>query len=162
MTRKSCDKGGRTAVFAGSFDPFTIGHHDIVMRGLALFDRIVICVGVNADKSGKTGTALERVESIRRVYACEPRVEVASWSGLTVDFAHERDACALLRGIRSVKDFEYERNLADANLRIGSIETVLLYSSPEYSWVSSSLVRELMSYGRDVSSMLPPGVFSPV
>lgn len=146
-------------VFAGSFDPFTIGHHDLVVRALALFDRVVVCVGVNACKSGHTGTAAERVETISHIYRGEPRVEVASWTGLTVDFAREHGAAALLRGVRSVKDFEYERDLADANLRIGGIDTVLLYSSPEYSWVSSSLVRELLSYGHDVSDLLPPADF---
>lgn len=160
MTRRLCDGGERVAVFAGSFDPFTIGHYDVVARALEIFDRIVVCVGINAGKTGATGTAYERAQAIGRVYAGEPRVEVATWSGLTVDFARERGACALLRGIRSVKDFEYERDLADANLRIGGIETVLLYSSPEYSWVSSSLVRELMSYGHDVSRMLPAQGFN--
>ena len=135
MTPKSCDSAGRTAVFAGSFDPYTVGHHDVVERGLALFDRIVVCVGVNARKSDVTGTAEERVEAIRRIYAGEPRVAVAAWRGLTVDFARGCGACALLRGVRSVKDFEYDRDLADANLRIGGIETVLLYASTEYSWV---------------------------
>lgn len=159
MTRKSCEEAVRTVVFAGSFDPFTIGHHDLVVRALALFDRVVVCVGVNAGKSGHTGTAAERVETIRRIYRGESRVEVDSWAGLTVDFAREHAADALLRGVRSVKDFEYERDLADANLRIGGLDTVLLYSSPEYSWVSSSLVRELISYGRDVSDLLPPDDF---
>lgn len=161
MTRKSCDEAVRTAVFAGSFDPFTIGHHDIVKRGLALFDKIIVCVGVNSGKSGHTGTAEERAAAIRSVYAGEPRVVAALWNGLTIDFAREHGACALLRGVRSVKDYEYERDLADANLRLGGIDTVLLYSSPEYAWVSSSLVRELMSYGRDVSAMLPPVYFRP-
>ncbi len=159
MTRKSCDGAVRTVVFAGSFDPFTIGHHDLVVRALALFDKVVVCVGVNAGKSGHTGTAAERVETIRSVYRGEPRVEVAAWAGLTVDFAREHGAAALLRGVRSVKDFEYERDLADANLRIGGIDTVLMYSSPEYSWISSSLVRELMSYGREVDNLLPPADF---
>lgn len=143
-----------TALFAGSFDPFTIGHHRIVQRALKLFDSIVVAVGTNAGKN-TLYTVDERVEMISALYANEPRVKVCSYSGLTMDFAHDIGACCLLRGVRSVKDFEYERELADLNLRMGGIETVLLMSEPEYSAVSSSVVRELISYGKDVSMFLP-------
>ncbi|MCM1068238.1 MAG: pantetheine-phosphate adenylyltransferase [Muribaculaceae bacterium] len=151
MTPTSTDKGGRTALFAGSFNPFTRGHADIVARGLEIFDRIVIGVGVNADKAGGTDCSA----AIRELYADEPRVEVAVYSTLTADFAAELGASALLRGVRTVKDFEYERDLADINRQLSGIETVILFSRPEYAAISSSVVRELQCYGRDVSPFLP-------
>ena len=144
----------KTALFAGTFDPYTIGHHSIVARSLEMFDKIVVAVGRNAGKNNLLDTE-ERVERIKRLYANEPRVEVASYEGLTTDFAKEQGACCLLRGIRSVKDFEYERDLADLNRTISGIETVLLISEPQYAAISSSAVRELMSYGKDVSKFLP-------
>lgn len=145
----------RTAVFAGSFRPFTIGHADIVHRGLRLFDRIIICIGVNYDKPDDMNTVQERTETIRGIYANEPRVTVESHYGITADFVRECGACALLRGVRSVKDYEYERDLADANLNLAGIDTVILYTRPQLGWVSSSLVRELQSHGCDVSKLLP-------
>lgn len=145
----------RIAVFAGSFRPFTIGHADIVERGLAIFDRIIICIGVNFAKPDDEDAAKERAEDIRRIYACEPRVDVECHGGITSDFALSRGACALLRGARSVKDYEYERDLADANFSLSGIDTVIFFTRPHLGWVSSSLVRELQSYGRDVSHLLP-------
>lgn len=144
----------RKALFAGTFDPFTIGHHSIVMRSLAMFDKIIIAIGRNAAKRQLLDTE-ERIERISRLYADEPRIEVTSYEGLTTDFAKEQGACCLLRGIRSIKDFEYERDLADLNRTISGIETVLLVSEPQYAAISSSAVRELMSYGKDVSKFLP-------
>lgn len=145
---------GKCALFAGTFDPFTIGHHRIVQRALQLFSRVIIAVGRNSDKLAKYSTD-ERVEHLRRLYADEPRVEAVAYDGLTVDFAKEVGADCLLRGVRSIKDFEYERELADINRRISGIETLLLVSEPEYASISSSVVRELMSYGKDVSDLLP-------
>lgn len=145
---------GKTALFAGTFDPFTIGHHRIVMRALQLFSRVVIAVGRNSGKQALHSVD-ERVEQLRRLYADEPRVEAFAYDGLTVDFAKEIGADCLLRGVRSVKDFEYERDIADINLRLGGMDTVLLISEPEYASVSSSVVRELMKYGKDVSALLP-------
>lgn len=145
----------RTAVFAGTFRPFTIGHADIVERGLRIFDHIIICIGVNYAKPEDTYSAQERAETIKNIYANDSRVTVKCYSGITTDFAIEQGACALLRGVRSVKDYEYERDLADANLALSGIDTVILYTRPQLGWVSSSLVRELQSYGRDVSSLLP-------
>jgi pantetheine-phosphate adenylyltransferase len=144
----------RKALFAGTFDPFTIGHHSIVMRSLAMFDKIIIAIGRNAAKRQLLDTE-ERIERISRLYADEPRIEVTSYEGLTTDFAKEQGACCLLRGIRSIKDFEYERDLADLNRTISGIETALLVSEPQYAAISSSAVRELMSYGKDVSKFLP-------
>ena len=144
----------KTALFAGSFNPYTRGHHAIVQRALAIFDKVVVAIGCNMGKEGATDTA-ERRKAIEKVYADEPRVQVAVYSGLTMDYARSIGATALLRGVRSVKDFEYERDLADVNMRMGGIETVILMSSPENAAISSSLVRELMAYGKDVKDLLP-------
>ena len=144
----------KTAIFPGTFDPFTVGHASIVERGLPLFDRIVIGVGVN-DNKRTLYTNEERVRNIQEIYANEPRIKVVAYDDLTVDLAKREGAEFILRGIRSVKDFEYERELADVNFRIGGIETVILFSSPEYSSISSSVVRELAAYGKDVTGLLP-------
>lgn len=155
MTGKSTAAECRTAVFAGSFNPFTAGHADIVERGLALFDRIIVAVGINAAK-GIEGHAAA-ADAIRALYRDEPRVEVALYEGLTVDFARAAGAAALLRGVRSVRDFEYERDMADVNMRLAGIDTVILFSRPELAAVSASLVRELAAYGADTSPFLPKG-----
>ncbi|MBE6302314.1 MAG: pantetheine-phosphate adenylyltransferase [Bacteroidales bacterium] len=144
----------KTALFAGTFDPYTIGHHSIVKRAMAMFDKIIIAIGRNNAKASQTD-AEKRVENIARIYADEPRVEVVTYEGLTADFAREQGACCLLRGVRSVKDFEYERDLADLNREISGIETIILPCEPQYAAISSSAVRELMSYGKDVSKFLP-------
>lgn len=144
----------KIALFAGTFAPYTVGHHSIATRALAMFDKIIIAVGYNS-KKGSQGDTAERVKSIARIYADEPRIEVAAYEGLTADFAKERGACCLLRGVRSVKDFEYERDLADLNREISGLETVILPCEPQYAAISSSAVRELMSFGKDVSKFLP-------
>lgn len=144
----------KIALFAGTFAPYTVGHHSIATRALAMFDKIIIAVGYNSKKDS-TGDVAERVKSIARTYADEPRIEVAAYEGLTADFAKERGACCLLRGVRSVKDFEYERDLADLNREISGLETVILPCEPQYAAISSSAVRELMSFGKDVSKFLP-------
>ena len=144
----------KRALFAGTFDPYTIGHHSIVTRAMAMFDKIIIAIGHNSAKASQS-KAEKRAEDIARIYADEPRVEVVTYEGLTADFAKEQGACCLLRGVRSVKDFEYERDLADINREINGIETVILLSEPQYAAISSSVVRELMSYGKDVSKFLP-------
>lgn len=143
-----------TALFAGTFDPYTIGHHRIVQRALAMSDKIVIAIGRNIGKQTMLSIE-ERTEAIKKLYADEPRVEVTSYEGLTTDYAQSIGATHLLRGVRSVKDFEYERDLADLNLRIGGVDTLLLISEPEYAAISSSIVRELMSYGKDISKLIP-------
>ena len=144
----------KTALFAGTFDPYTKGHHSIVQRALAVFDKVVVAVGNNSGKE-KMLAPQERKAAIERVYSGEPRVEVVVYDGLTMDYARSIGAAAIVRGVRSVKDFEYERDLADINLRLGGIETVLFISTPENASLSSSVVRELASYGKDVSSLLP-------
>jgi len=147
----------RTGVFVGSFNPFTIGHDSIVRRALPLFDRLVI--GVVGDHVQKPGLqpAEERMQAIRQLYAYEPAIEVKSYYGLAVDFARKEGARFIVKGVRSAKDFEYEREQADINRQIsgGEIETILLYAEPQYASVSSSMVRELQHFGVDVSPFLP-------
>lgn len=142
------------ALFPGSFDPFTVGHADIVRRALPLFDRLIIAVGINPSKHGEQ-TAVQRVESIASLYRKEPRIEVRSYSSLTVDFASECGARYIVRGVRSPIDFEYERNMAEVNRRLSGVETVILCADPALAYISSSLVRELEAFGRDVSEYLP-------
>lgn len=144
----------KTAIFPGSFDPFTIGHYDIVMRGLQIFDEIIIGIGRNNNKQGYFPIN-ERITAIQSTFASEPRVRVMTYEGLTIDFAQAQNASCILRGVRSVQDFEYERNIAEANKQLSGIETILLYTRPEYAHISSSLVRELHSYKKDVSTLLP-------
>lgn len=138
----------------GSFDPFTIGHAAIVRRALPLFDRIVIGVGVNERKK-YLSSAQQRTDAIKTIYRNEPRIVVKEYGDLTVDFARREEAGFIIKGVRSLKDFEYEREQADINLRIGGIETLLFYAEPQYSSISSSMVRELMHFGKDVSEFLP-------
>lgn len=144
----------RVALFAGSFDPYTVGHHNIVERALALFDRIVVAVGYNSEKSGDASPD-ERCETIAAIYAGEPRVSVEKYDGLTADFARRCGAQVLLRGVRSAKDFEYERDLAEINRTFLGIETLLMPCDARYAAVSSSVVRELKKYGKDISDLLP-------
>lgn len=144
----------KRAIFPGSFDPYTIGHHDIVMRGLQVFDEIVIGIGHNYTKR-ETFPLEERLVAIQRIYSNEPRVRVEIYEGLTVDFALKHDAQFILRGVRSTLDFEYERNIAEANKQLSGIETILLYTRPEYAHISSTLVRDLHSHGKDIAAYLP-------
>lgn len=154
MTRRSPDP--RIALFAGSFNPFTIGHLSIVERGAAMFDKVVVGVGYNFAKAPEAAELASRVEAIERAVAhLGDAVEVVSFGGLTVDEAERHGAKFLLRGVRNAADFEYERSMADINRRLSGIETVLLYTLPELSAVSSSVVRELRVHGRDVSPFLP-------
>ena len=144
----------RTAIFPGSFDPFTVGHDSIVRRGLPMFDRIVIGVGINGSKRSLY-TPEQRVDAIARLYVAESRIKVVAYSGLTIDLAHEENAEFILRGIRSVKDFEYERDIAAMNKRLGNVETVMLFTEARYSHISSSVVRELYAFGKDITEFLP-------
>lgn len=148
----------RTGIFVGSFDPFTVGHDSIVRRALPLFDRLVIgVVGDNVQKPYMR-PAEERMEVIRRLYRQENAIEVKPYYGLAVDFAKAENAHFIVKGVRSAKDFEYEREQADINRLIthGEVETLLLYAEPHLSSISSSMVRELQHFGQDVSPFLPP------
>lgn len=147
----------RTAIFPGTFNPFTVGHQSIVERGLTLFDRVIIAVGYNEQKGQDAGVH-SNVARIRALYDSESRVTVEAYSGLTVDFARKTGACCILRGVRSTIDFEYEKTLADVNRRLNGIETVLLFTLPELACVSGSMVRELEHNGVDVTEYLGRGI----
>lgn len=153
MIQNSCNNK-RIALYPGTFDPFTTGHLSIVERGLALFDEIVIAVGINDSKRCYQPTA-ERVEHIKRVMKDYPQVRVIAYDSLTVEAAKQEGANFILRGVRTVADYEYERNLAYANRNISGIETVLLYTLPELSYISSTMVRDLQRHGYDASPYVP-------
>ena len=139
----------------GTFDPFTIGHDSIVRRVLPLFDRLVIgVVGDNVHKPNMR-PAEERIKAISDVYQGEPAIEVKPFYGLAMDFARQEGAHFIVKGVRSVSDFEYEQWQADLNRRLGGIETILLYAEPQLASVSSSAVRELSHFGVDVNRFLP-------
>ena len=145
----------RIALFPGSFDPFTKGHKNIVERTLqSVADTVIIAIGNNCEKKCMQ-TVDERVESIQRVFKGNDKVRVVAYEGLTIDFAKSVNADFIVRGVRSIKDFEYEREIAEVNRKLSGIETILLYTEPEYASISSSIVRELKSYGKDVSKFLP-------
>jgi pantetheine-phosphate adenylyltransferase len=147
----------KRAIFPGSFDPFTIGHYSIVKRGLHIFDEIVIGIGHNQSK--RTHFSIEqRIEMIQKAFQHEPRVKVQAYATITVDFATEVQADFILRGLRSVGDFEYERTIGDNNRILTGIETVILFTEAEYAHISSTVARDLISYGKDISSFLPPNI----
>lgn len=144
----------KTGLFTGSFDPFTIGHQSIVARVLPLFDKVVIGVGVNERKKYMYSAEV-RVKEIAELYADNPKVEVRAFNDLAVDFAHREGAWFFVKGVRSVKDFEYEREQADVNRMMGGIETLLVFAEPQHASVSSSLVRELIHFGKNAEMFLP-------
>ena len=150
------DTNARVAVFAGSFDPYTIGHDDIAWRALRLFDRLVIVVARNPEKHYMFSTE-ERVEAIRKLYRHDPRVGVVAYGGMIVDIAAEVGARFQVRGVRTAMDFEYERVEAEYNDKLGGLETVLLYSKPQFSTISSTAYRTLVYFHKDEEArkMLP-------
>jgi pantetheine-phosphate adenylyltransferase len=144
----------KKALFPGTFDPFTAGHYALIKRALCFIDEIVIAIGANAEKK-MLYTPEERMNSIKKIYADEKRIQVVLYDTLTVDFAKKIKADFLLRGVRNISDFEYERNMADINRKLDGMETVILISEPEYEYISSSLVRELIHYKKDISNLIP-------
>lgn len=147
----------RIAIFPGSFDPFTVGHYSVVKRALNFVDEIVIAIGVN-DAKKSLFSVEQRKSIIKKTFANEPNIKVESYDSLTVDFAKELGATLILRGIRSIADFEYEKTIADANRRISGIDTILLFTEPQHSFISSTVVRDLLRYGKDINCFLPPNV----
>jgi len=148
----------RIAVFPGSFDPITKGHEDIVRRALPLFDKIIVAMGINSNKSYYFSES-DRVEFLRAAFSDEPKVEIDTFKKLTVDYCKEKNATFILRGLRNSNDFNYEVAIAMLNRDIGDgLETTFLLTSPEYSYYSSSVVRELLRGGGDVSIFLPTPV----
>lgn len=145
------------AIFPGTFDPFTIGHASVVNRALTFVDEIIIAIGINENKNTYFPTT-QREEMIRQYYHNDPRVKVQSYNCLTIDFAKQVDANLIIRGIRTVKDFEYEETIADINRKLAGLETILLFTEPELTSISSTAVRELMMFGKDVSQFLPKGM----
>lgn len=145
------------AIFPGTFDPFTIGHESIVRRALTFIDEVIIAIGINEQKHSLFPVE-KREQMIRDLYKDEPRVKVMSYNNLTVDFAHEVGANTIIRGIRTVKDFEYEETIADINRKLTGIETIFLFTEPDLASISSSIVRELMKYNKEVTQFLPKGM----
>ena len=147
----------KTVVFPGSFDPFTLGHANLVERALRIFDQVIIAVGYNVAKPSWIPVN-ERVRAVQELYQAEPRVQVMSYNNLTVDFAKENNAGFILRGVRTMQDYEYELQMADINRMLDGIETVVLFTDSALSSISSSMVRELHHFGRDMSQYLPEGL----
>lgn len=149
----------RICLFPGTFDPVTLGHVDIINRALPLFDKIIVGIGINTSKSPMFSSE-KRLEWIREIYKDEDRVEGAVYEGLTVDFCQKIGAHFILRGIRYVSDFEYEKTIADANRALDrSIETIFLTGEPKYTSVASTIVRDIIRNNGDASHFLPEIVF---
>ena len=147
----------RRAIFPGTYDPFTIGHSSVVTRALTFMDEVIIGIGINENKN--TYFPIEkRVEIIQKFYRNEPLIKVYSYDCLTIDFARQVDAQFIVRGIRTVKDFEYEETIADINRKLAGIETILLFTEPELTCISSTTVRELLQFGKDISQFIPEGM----
>lgn len=148
----------KIAVFPGSFDPITKGHESIINRAIPLFDKIIVAVGINSEK--KYFYSLEkRIQSLEAVFKNQPKVEIASYSGLTVDFCKKVNAKYILRGLRTSSDFEFERAIAQMNKSMmNEVETIFMLTTPEFSAISSSIVRDIIRNGGDASQFVPNGV----
>ena len=147
----------RRAACPGSFDPVTNGHIDIISRASALFDEVVVAVGVNKSKK-RLFSPEERIEMLGRACSTYPNVRIDSFDGLLTDFCKEHDVHAIVKGLRAVTDFDYELQMAQMNSSLSGVETVFVPTSPEYSFLASSLVKEVATYGGDVSGLVPPFV----
>lgn len=147
----------RRAVFPGSFDPITLGHYDIITRGLTLFDEIILAIGVNAEKKYMF-TLKERTHFLEEAFKNEAKIKVMTYKGLTVDFCKSIDASFILRGLRNPADFEFEKAIAHTNRKLSDIETVFLLTSSGKSYISSSIVRDVIRNGGDYTSLVPDTV----
>jgi pantetheine-phosphate adenylyltransferase len=146
----------RIALFPGTFDPFTKGHEDIVLRGLKLFDEIIIAIGYNSGKSIRYFDVDLMVDRIKKTFKDYPSVQVTTYAELTAAFARKHQARYLLRGLRNTTDFEYENSISQINRQLNhELESVFLITSPQFAWISSSVIREVHRYGGDVSAFLP-------
>lgn len=147
----------RRALFPGSFDPLTLGHYDIIKRGVTLFDELVIAIGINADKTYMFSLE-ERVKFIEEAFKDEPKIKVTTYKGMTVDFCKKIEANFILRGLRNPADFEFEKAIAHTNRKLSEIETVFLLTSSGKSYISSSIVRDVIRNGGDYTGLVPDTV----
>ncbi|WP_445382749.1 pantetheine-phosphate adenylyltransferase [Robiginitalea sp. IMCC43444] len=147
----------KRAIFPGSFDPITLGHYDIIQRGISLFDEVVIAIGENAEKSYMFSLE-DRMRFIKEAFKDERRIQVKTYSGLTVDFCRKVDAQFILRGLRNPADFEFEKAIAHTNRKLSEIETVFLLTSSGKSYISSSIVRDVIRNGGDYTGLVPDTV----
>jgi pantetheine-phosphate adenylyltransferase len=149
----------RKAVCPGSFDPITFGHLDVIARASGIFDEVIIAVMVNRTKASLF-TVDERISMIKEVVAKYPNVKVDLWSGLLVDYCKTNGVSAIVKGLRAVSDFDYELQMAQMNLQLKGVDTLFMATTPAYSFLSSSLVKEIANYGGDVSALVPANVLS--
>ncbi|WP_299438114.1 pantetheine-phosphate adenylyltransferase [uncultured Aquimarina sp.] len=147
----------RRAVFPGSFDPITLGHYDIIERGLTLFDEVILAIGVNSEKKYMFSLE-ERKHFIEEAFKGEPKIKVMTYKGLTVDFCKQQDANFILRGLRNPGDFEFEKAIAHTNRKLTEIETVFLLTSSGKSYISSSIVRDVIRNNGDYTGLVPDTV----
>ena len=147
----------KTAVFPGSFDPLTLGHTDIIDRGIPLFDEIIIAIGTNSSKNYMFSLE-ERKEFIEKTYAHEPKVTVDTYQGLTIDYCNKVGSQFILRGLRNPADFEFEKAIAQTNRKMSEIETVFLLTSADTSYISSSIVRDVLRNGGEYEKLVPKAV----
>lgn len=147
----------KKAVFPGSFDPITLGHVDIIYRGLEIFDEIIIAIGVNADKK-QLFPLEDKIQQIKNTFINEPRIKVASYKGLTIDFCKSVNSKYILRGLRNSSDFNYEQSIAQTNSSLSSIESIFLISSPQLAHISSTIVRDIIRNEGDYKNFVPKSV----
>ena len=147
----------KKAIFPGSFDPITLGHYDIIKRGVTLFDEVIVAIGINADKKYMF-TLEERKKFIEETFADEPKIKVVSYKGLTVDFCEEIGVEFILRGLRNPADFEFEKAIAHTNRDLAPIETVFLLTSAQTSYIASSIVRDVIRNNGDYTKLVPKSV----
>ncbi len=147
----------RRAIFPGSFDPITLGHYDIIQRGISLFDELIIAIGINTDKKYMFSLR-DRQHFITEAFKSEPKIRVLTYEGLTVDFCRKMDANFILRGLRNPGDFEFEKAIAHTNRKLSEIETVFLLTSSGKSYISSSIVRDVIRNRGDYTGLVPDTV----